>query len=48
MSYTAAEVWGFDAGSPEITQRTSVSGIPGITFDYVLQPLTGLHLILQP
>jgi len=46
-SYTSAEVWSFDAERPSITERSSVSGITGNTFDYVLPGMTAAHLILR-
>ncbi|HET8653911.1 MAG TPA: glycoside hydrolase family 44 protein [Longimicrobiaceae bacterium] len=46
-TYTRGDAWGFDATSPQITQRSGVTAISGNTFEYVVPALSAVHLVLR-
>jgi hypothetical protein len=47
QTYLSGEVWAFDASSPALAQRTSISGIAGNRFTYTLPARTAAHIVLR-
>ncbi|HOP92520.1 MAG TPA: glycoside hydrolase family 9 protein [Acetivibrio thermocellus] len=46
-NYTIGNVWAFDRGSSNITQRTPIVNIKDNTFTYTVPALTACHIVLE-